>query len=124
MDLLDQLSPQEYQKQVDEIYSEVFPKAKLLPGVERLINHLKLHKIPIGISTGSSKEAFELKSQNLKWFFEKFEFILLCGSDQAVKLGKPAPDAFEVARLRFRNIPKGHLILYETTYHRSFTIFH
>ena len=45
MDLSDQLSPQEYQKQVDEIYSEVFPTAKLLPGVERLINHLKLNKI-------------------------------------------------------------------------------
>ena len=105
--LIDQLSSEEYQKEVDQIYAQVFPSAKLLPGVEKLVDHLKSHRIPFGISTGSSREAFELKSKNLKPFFEKFDFILLCGSDPEVKHGKPAPDAFEIARLRFKNPPEG-----------------
>ena len=70
-------------------------------GVSKLIAHLIKHNIPIAISTGSSNEAFEQKATNLSDFFDKFDFIVKCGSDPAVKRGKPAPDAYEVARTRF-----------------------
>ena len=74
-------------------------------GAQRLIDHLIEHKIPFGISTGSSNEAFDQKATNLKDFFAQFSFIVKCGSDPEVKNGKPAPDAFDVARKRFNPIP-------------------
>ena len=74
--------------------------------MQKLIDHLKKHGIPFGISTGSSNEAFDLKATHLKDFFAQFEFILKCGSDPEVKRGKPAPDAFLVAAGRFKNAPR------------------
>ena len=67
------------------------------------------HQIPFGISTGSSEEAFKLKATNISSFFEPFDFILKCGSDDEVKNGKPAPDAFLVAMNRFTVKPNGML---------------
>ena len=107
LDLHGQTDPQSYIDEVSKEYPKLFPNAKLLPGVEKLIDHLIAHNIPIGISTGSSNEAFDIKSTNLKPFFAKFGFILKCGSDPEVKNGKPAPDAFEVARTRFTPMPDG-----------------
>lgn len=106
----DQVSAQEFIDQVALEYPKLFPQAICLPGVEKLISHLKAHNIPIAISTGSSNEAFALKSMNNQDFFSNFEFILRCGSDPEIKNGKPAPDAFEVARKRFSSVPPGNTI--------------
>jgi len=100
-DLTDRITPEEFIVQCEAQYPAFFPRAELLPGVAKLIDHLTLHSIPFGISTGSSNAAFELKATNLANFFAPFHFILKCGSDPAVKRGKPAPDAYEVARTRF-----------------------
>ena len=108
--LSDKITPDEFIAKCETQYPLFFPKARLLPGVEKLINHLVKHKIPFGISTGSSNEAFRLKATNLGSFFEPFEFILKCGSDEKVKRGKPAPDAFLIAADRFRVRP-GLLII-------------
>lgn len=109
LNLKDVCTPQSYIDEVSKEYPLLFPTASILPGVEKLINHLKAHKIPIGISTGSSNEAFDIKSTNLKPFFAKFDFILKCGSDPEVKEGKPAADAFTVAQTRFNPTPDGKL---------------
>merc|ERR1711990_1069654 len=103
---LDKVSPQEYLELAEKHMQLHFPNAKLLPGVEKLILHLKANNIPIAISTGSSNESFDLKTKNLKTFFDMFDPVVKCGSDPEVKNGKPAPDAFEVARLRFSPQPK------------------
>ena len=107
LDLEDKVTPEAYIAEVSQEYPKLFPGAIVLPGVEKLIAHLKKHNIPIGISTGSSNEAFDLKSTNHKSFFDQFDFILKCGSDPEVKNGKPAADAFDVARHRFHPVPKG-----------------
>ena len=54
MNVDDILTPEKYNEEVKKEYEIVFPTARLLPGVEKLINHLKNKNIPIGISTGSS----------------------------------------------------------------------
>merc|ERR1712131_301264 len=79
---------------------------KLLPGAEKLVRHLKANKIPISISTGSSDSSFALKTKHFQEFFDLFDFVVKCGSDPEVKSGKPAPDAFDVARRRFPNPPE------------------
>ena len=109
MNVQDILTPEKYNDEVKKEYEIVFPTARLLPGVEKLINHLKNKSIPIGISTGSSNEAFDMKTKNLSDFFAQFDFIVKCGSDPDVKLGKPAADAFEVARKRFNPAPESEL---------------
>ena len=108
LEIEDQVSAQEFIDQVALEYPKLFPQAICLPGVKKLISHLKGHNIPIAISTGSSNEAFALKSMNNQEFFSNFEFILRCGSDPEIKNGKPAPDAFEVARKRFSIVPPGN----------------
>ena len=79
--------------------------------------YLLSHNIPIGISTGSSDYAFEMKSNHLKPFFSNFEFILKCGSDPEVKNGKPAADAFSVARTRFDPVPEGKILFCKSCDH-------
>ena len=46
-----------------------------------------------------------MKTKNHKDLFSNFDFILTCGSDPEVKIGKPAPDAFLVAKSRFKKVP-------------------
>ena len=108
--IIDKVSAQEYLALAEKHMQLHFPNAKLLPGVEKLILHLKANNIPIAISTGSSNDSFDLKTKNLKTFFNMFDPVVKCGSDPEVKNGKPAPDAFEVARLRFSPQPKGELL--------------
>lgn len=106
LNIIEKVSPEEYLELAEKHMQLHFPNAKLLPGVEKLILHLKANNIPIAISTGSSNDSFDLKTKNLKNFFNMFDHVVKCGSDPEVKNGKPAPDAFEVARLRFSPQPK------------------
>jgi len=106
LDLEDQFTPESWIANVSDEYPKVFPKCVLLPGVQRLIDHLVANNVPIAISTGSSNEAFDLKATNHAKFFTNFLHIVKCGSDPEVKNGKPAPDAFEVCRQRFSPVPE------------------
>jgi len=86
-----------------------FCKTKLLPGAAKLINHLAEHDIPMSICTGSSKEAFAIKTdgkEDMLALFGKMKHILKCGSDERVKRGKPEPDAYLVAKSLFTPEPK------------------
>jgi len=85
---------------------ELLHESTLMPGVEKLINHLKQKHIPIAISTGSTTTSYGIKTQNYKNIFSQFEFVVCCSSDPEVKNGKPHPDAFDIARKRFDPVPE------------------
>mmetsp|Transcript_3684 Transcript_3684/g.7610 ORF Transcript_3684/g.7610 Transcript_3684/m.7610 type:complete len:134 (-) Transcript_3684:9-410(-) len=55
------ITPQEYIDERDERTKDLFPKVGILPGCERLVEHLIAHKIPFGIATSSARKTFELK---------------------------------------------------------------
>ena len=74
MDVEDKLTPEQYNAEVSKEYEVVFPTASLLPGVSKLVEHLKSRKIPIGISTGSSDEAFAMKTK-VTFFFRGTQTI-------------------------------------------------
>ncbi|CAG0902999.1 unnamed protein product, partial [Cyprideis torosa] len=99
------LSVDEYCLEINEMYKEVFPKTALLPGVERLVNHLKENGVPIAIATSSSKASYDLKTVNHQEFVRNFDHIVLGSSDPDVKHGKPSPDIFLVAAERFPDKP-------------------
>lgn len=88
--------------QVEDEYPKLFPLVQLMPGVERLLDHLSAHKVPIAIASSSKLKWFEVKTHKLgQKFRDYFHHILLAPEEPLVKNCKPAPDTFLVCMDRF-----------------------
>ncbi|OQR91426.1 hypothetical protein THRCLA_09001 [Thraustotheca clavata] len=88
------LTPEAYLIERNAMHATKFPFCKPLPGVLKLIKHLKKHNIPICVATSSHRKAFELKSSRNQELFSLFDGNIVCGDDPHIKLGKPHPDLF------------------------------
>lgn len=92
------LTPQEYLDERNSEQAKLFPDARPLPGVMKLVSHLSKNKVPIAVGTSSESPAFKLKSMNNGDLFRLFN-VIVCGDNKAVIEGKPAPYLFlEAAR--------------------------
>jgi pseudouridine-5'-monophosphatase len=85
------LTPEDFLSQREAALDEMFPNSNLLPGVEKLILHLKFHNIPFCLATSSHRRHFELKTTNHTKLFSLFDHIT---TGDAILKGKPAPDIF------------------------------
>ncbi|CAG8510960.1 1134_t:CDS:10, partial [Ambispora gerdemannii] len=91
---------------------KLFPHCKILPGVMRLVKHLKSHNIPIVVATSSLRGHFNLKTINHQELFSLFMGVV-CGDDPNIKNGKPAPDLFLAAHKLLGNLPKEQCLVFE-----------
>jgi HAD superfamily hydrolase (TIGR01509 family) len=106
------MSVKEYLDITAIIQEDLFPHAKLLPGVEKLIRHLHAHDIPIAVATSSTRSKFELKTSLNKEIFELFD-VIICGDDAEIKNAKPSPDLFLAAQKHFGNPPAENCLVFE-----------
>ena len=86
------ISPEDYLQQRDVLLKQAFPSCAELPGARKLISHLSSRGIPIAVASSSSREMYELKTQNHPWF-SLFD-VVVTGDDPDIDQGKPAPDIF------------------------------
>lgn len=79
----------------NRIQDALWPTVTLLPGVHKLVHHLKKHNIPMAIATSSRRRNYNLKTTHLQAVFGCFERKVVCGDDHKYNMrGKPAPDIF------------------------------
>ncbi|XP_052851226.1 probable pseudouridine-5'-phosphatase [Drosophila gunungcola] len=79
---------------------------RLMPGVERLLKHLDEFNVPMAIGSGSCRDSFATKTRRHSRLFDVFHHVVLSGSDEEVKEGKPAPDIFLTTASRFEDPPE------------------
>ncbi|KAL1473390.1 hypothetical protein MTO96_038717, partial [Rhipicephalus appendiculatus] len=99
------LTVEELEAELHQMHRELFPMAQLMPGAERLVNHLQRSGVPIAVATSSKRDSFELKTSRHKELFAKFHHIVCGGDGTEVPRGKPHPDIFLVAAGKFENAP-------------------
>ncbi|PPQ95313.1 hypothetical protein CVT26_008158 [Gymnopilus dilepis] len=91
----------------NRVQDRLWPTVPLLPGVHKLVHHLKKHNIAMAVATSSRRRNFELKTAHLQDVFSCFDSKIVCGDDQQYKMkGKPAPDIFIITAATFlgRNV--------------------
>ncbi|KAF5385919.1 hypothetical protein D9615_002263 [Tricholomella constricta] len=92
------LTLESYLAQRNALQDALWLTVQLLPGIRKFIHHLKAHKIPIAVATGSRRRNFELKAGHLGEVFDCFDRNVVCADDAQYGMrGKPAPDIFLVA---------------------------
>jgi len=106
------MTADEYLRERNEKQAEKFLFTKPLPGVMRLVKHLKMHNIPMVVATSSHRSNFEIKSRNNQELFRLFGSVI-CGDDPNIKNGKPAPDLFLAACERLGNPPVEQCLVFE-----------
>lgn len=104
------ITPDEFLVEMGVHKDELFATAKLLPGAERLVKHLKNHNIPIAVASGSATKDYKTKTTNHGEFFKLFPIIIL-GDNPDIKHGKPAPDQFILTSSKFPDSPKPENVL-------------
>ena len=103
----------EYLEKRNELHRVHFGKAKAMPGVERLVKHLKTLNIPMAVATSSTHEMYLLKSSQTRHIFDQFNFVV-CG-DQVSK-GKPDPEIFLKACDLLKLEPRDCLVMEDSKF--------
>jgi len=108
LDLAGKITAEEFVKEREQLLDELFAKAALLPGVERLVRHLHHHGIPMAVATSSHRRHFDLKTSLHSELFGLMHHIVT--GDQVAK-SKPNPEIFNVAAGLFDSPPEAATVL-------------
>lgn len=112
-----QLDPEEFIREREAILDQLFPDCDLMPGVKRLLLHLKRHLVPMAIATSSHKRHFDLKTSKKHAEFFKLIFGDNIITGDQVKQGKPDPEIFLTAKALAlsgqENVPNSAVLVFE-----------
>uniref|UniRef100_A0A7S4C8M5 riboflavin kinase n=1 Tax=Eutreptiella gymnastica TaxID=73025 RepID=A0A7S4C8M5_9EUGL len=115
-DLVDQLelpvTADEFHAQCQPLLHESFKTARIMPGIQRLVEHLKAQNVPLAIVSSSSRSSYELKQGDCpakRSIFQKVECVV-CAED--VVEGKPSPEGYLKAA-KSLGIEPGHCLVIE-----------
>ncbi|KAJ6225619.1 hypothetical protein RDWZM_004164 [Blomia tropicalis] len=92
---------------------------KLMPGVEKLVQHLYKNNIPMAVATGAGSVNYNLGVSNFPEFFAKhFSHSVCAYDDPDVKNRKPAPDCYLIACQRFAKPPSDmkNVLIFEDSF--------
>ncbi len=103
------ITAEEYLQERDGMLRKAFANCQPLPGAEKLVRHLKQHRIPIALASSSNHELYEIKTQNHRDWFDLFDTVVT-GDHPEIKNGKPAPDIFLYAAKQINANPETTLI--------------
>uniref|UniRef100_A0A0D9V5V3 Riboflavin kinase n=1 Tax=Leersia perrieri TaxID=77586 RepID=A0A0D9V5V3_9ORYZ len=102
------LTLDEYAVAIYPLYMKRWQKAKILPGVERLVKHLHKNGVPLALASNSARRNVDHKLLKLEDWKDCFSVIL--GGDQ-VPHGKPSPDIFLETAKRLGVNPSSCLVI-------------
>jgi pseudouridine-5'-monophosphatase len=101
------ITAEEFQKMCENEFPKVYSNCSLMPGVQRLLEHLYKHKIPCAIATGSSNESYHRKTDKFGPSFQKYwHHVLTARGNPEVNKPKPAPDTFLACKNHFSPVPE------------------
>jgi pseudouridine-5'-monophosphatase len=86
-----------YLEQSGRMQDALWPTVTLLPGVHKLVQHLKKHYVPIAVATSTSRGNYDRKTTHLQPLFKCFGGKAVCGDHKYNMNGKPAQDIFITA---------------------------
>jgi len=106
--LEDKISPEDFVAEREKLLHDLFARATLMPGVDRLVRHLAKHSVPMAVATSSHRRHFELKTSLHGELFGLMHHIVT--GDQVSK-SKPDPEIFSLAAGLFDETPDAGTVL-------------
>lgn len=88
------ITAEDFVTEREKLLDELFGKAELMPGVDRLIRHLHAHGVPMAVATSSHRRHFDLKTSRHGELFGLMHHVVT--GDQVTK-SKPDPEIFITA---------------------------
>ncbi|GJQ68872.1 hypothetical protein Trydic_g6069 [Trypoxylus dichotomus] len=105
------MSPEEFSQIYKPMCDQRLQNPPLMPGVKKLVLHLKKHNIPMAIATSGARGISEIKTKNHPEVFSCFSHTVYGSSDPEVKNGKPHPDIYLICAARFPDPPEAEKCL-------------
>ncbi|KAH0788229.1 haloacid dehalogenase-like hydrolase family protein [Histomonas meleagridis] len=107
------MTPQEFVQRRSVILKGLFPNAKLIHGVERIIRTIHDKGIPLAVATSSMRELHEVKISNHKDIYSLFN-TMICGNE--VTKAKPSPEIFQTASKKLGDFNPENVLVFEDAF--------
>jgi len=98
------ISPEQLLAVRQPIASELMASAPAMPGAESLVRYIHSLNLPMALVTSSERASMLLKISRHSWV--NLMRLQVCGDDNALKAGKPAPDPYQLGALKLRVKPE------------------
>lgn len=85
-----------------------------MPGVERLVTHLRKCCMELGLVTSCSEANYCAKIRGREEFFENFSTVL-CADDAELRAVKPEPDVYLIAMSRLGDAGPACTLVFDGT---------